>query len=245
MNVRILRISVHTDMELMKKIFQSFTEIVFPPTCICCGTSTGSEENHICSLCKTQRFEHAGYIVHDILPDTVTFVNTMWYFDKGGYLQMLLHKLKYHHIRGVGLEMGFMLGTYFLHNHTQSELDRMYELNPVLVPVPLHTSKIRKRGYNQAQVLAKGVANATGWEVIESSIITRIKNTQTQTGLNQNQRTENLRNAFAISDSKKLENRYPVIVDDVFTTGATTFELAKTIYADLFQKSGILTVARA
>lgn len=169
----------------------------------------------------------------------------MWYFDKGGYLQALLHKLKYHHMRGIGLELGYLLGTNFLHKQTRDTLDDLNSKHPLLVPVPLHPSKKRKRGYNQARALAEGVGDATGWGVAEPGETERIKKTKTQTGLNLEQRSENLRGAFQVSSPNLFENRLPVIVDDVYTTGATTFELAKTIYKESGQKSGIMTVAKA
>lgn len=232
-------------MELMKKIYQSYAEIAFPPTCACCGTSTNSEERFICSLCRTERFENVFDERKDILPESVTFLNTMWYFDKGGYLQDLLHKLKYHHLRGVGLELGYLLGTHFLHRHSQDKLDRIYNMKPLIVPVPLHRSKKRKRGYNQARALGEGVAKSTGWDIIGPGFITRTKKTKTQTGLNLKQRSENLRGAFQIEDPEPLKDRLSVIVDDVFTTGATTFELAGTLQEVTGNRSGILTVARA
>ena len=232
-------------MELMKKIYQSYAEIAFPPTCACCGTSTNSEERFICSLCRAERFENAGTGQTDILPNNVTFVNTMWYFDKGGYLQDLLHKLKYHHLKGVGLELGYLLGSDFLHGRSQDELDEIYNSKPLIIPVPLHRSKKRKRGYNQARALGEGVSKSTGWDIIESGAIKRIKKTKTQTGLNLKQRSENLRGAFQIADPEPIEKGFAIIVDDVFTTGATTFELARTIHETTGKKSGILTVARA
>lgn len=232
-------------MEIFKKIYQSLTEIAFPPTCVCCGTSTNSEERFICSLCRKDRFESAADAPAGILPDNIRFVDTMWYFDKGGYLQGLLHQLKYHYLRGVGVELGYLLGKDFLHRHSQDELDEMDLLNPVIVPIPLHPSKKRKRGYNQARALAEGVSKSTGWEVIPEEFVERIKKTKTQTGLNLKQRSDNLKSAFKITDPQFLKNRLTIIVDDVFTTGATTFELARALHKENGQHSGILTVARA
>lgn len=234
-------------MELFKKIYQSFAEIVFPTVCICCGTSTNSEVRYICSLCRTQRFENAGFLTDQILPETVQFVYNMWYFDKGGYLQELLHQLKYHFLRKTGVELGYLAGKHFLHSCSEIQMDTFYNLNPILVPVPLYPSKQRKRGYNQARVLAEGVSKSTGLEILESGLITRVKKTKTQTGLNLKQRSENLRGAFQIQDtiSDRLQGRLCIIVDDVFTTGATTFELARTIHNMTGRESAILTVARA
>lgn len=232
-------------MQLFKKIYQTCAEIAFPPTCVCCGTSTNSEDRFICSLCRTQRFEYVENEQKDILPEAVHFVSTMWYFDKGGYLQDLLHQLKYHFMRGVGSELGYLAGNYFLKGISRAQLDEIRQMNPIIVPVPLHASKQRKRGYNQARALGEGVSKSTGWDLIEKGTIERIRKTKTQTGLNMKQRSENLRGAFQIKHSEAIKNRMALIVDDVFTTGATTFELAKTIHGESGHGTGILTMARA
>lgn len=232
-------------MEIIKKIYKSYTQIIFPPTCACCGSSTNSDESSICSLCRMKRFENAGIIEKDILPQSVSLVHTMWFFDKGGYLQDLLHQLKYHFMRGVGIELGSLLGKDFLHYHSREELDRILSLKPLIVPVPLHLKKRRKRGYNQARALAEGVSRSSGWDIIEKGMIKRIRKTKTQTGLTLEERSENLKNAFKITDSNSIKNRQCIIVDDVFTTGATTFEVAKTLNTVNSTPSVILTVARA
>lgn len=232
-------------MEIIKKIYKSYTEIVFPPTCACCGSSTNSDENSICSLCRRKRFENAGSVVKDIMPQSVSFVHTMWFFDKGGYLQDLLHQLKYHFMRGVGIELGSLLGKDFLHQQSREELNQFETLKPLLVPVPLHLNKRRKRGYNQARALAEGVSRSTGWDIIKKGTLERTRKTKTQTGLTLEERSENLKNAFRVTNSNSVQNRRCIIIDDVFTTGATTFELAKTLYGVNENRSGILTVARA
>lgn len=232
-------------MEIFKKIYQSLTEIAFPPICVCCGTSTNSEDRFICSFCRSERFENVGDAFDDILPEHIRFVNAMWYFDKGGYLQKILHQLKYHHLRGVGVELGYLLGKNFLHRYSSEQLDELYELKPIVIPVPLHSSKQKKRGYNQARALAEGVSKSTGWEIAPVNAIKRIKKTKTQTGLNLKERSKNLKDAFKINSLEPIENRISMIIDDVFTTGATTFELARTIHEKTGTQFGILTVAQA
>lgn len=232
-------------MEIFKKIYKSYSEIVFPSTCACCGLSTSSEVNSICSLCRQKRFENAGSAAKDILPKSVSFVHTLWFFDKGGYLQDLLHQLKYHFMRGIGIELGSILGRDFLHQHSRSELDAIEKSKPLIIPVPLHIKKRRKRGYNQARALAEGVSQSTGWEIIKKGSIERTRKTKTQTGLTLEQRSKNLKKAFRISEPELIKNRQCIIIDDVFTTGATTFELVKTLYEVNEIQCGILTVARA
>jgi len=233
-------------MEIFKKIYKSFAEVAFPPICICCGSSTNSEHNMICSLCRTKRFESAATSDIEILPQSVLFVHTMWFFDKGGYLQDLLHELKYHFMRKVGNELGILAGNDFREKiSNKSILNTENAGTPMLVPVPLHPGKRKSRGYNQARALAEGVQRSTGWDLIEKEAVKRTKKTRTQTGLNIDQRSENLRGAFQVKKPELVKNRQCIIVDDVFTTGATTFELAKEIYKLNKKPSGILTVARA
>lgn len=184
----------------------------------------------------------AGVELIEILPESVTSLFSMWYFDKGGYLQQLLHNLKYNHLKGVGRELGRLLAATYLRN---SEPGQILEMNPLIVPVPLHKSRLRKRGYNQARVLAEGFAELTNWEIIGKEAITRTRNTGTQTGLTGKQRSDNLRNAFQINGVEQLHDREVIIIDDVFTTGATTFELASTIYENTQSRSEIVTIARA
>lgn len=231
-------------MRHLKKIFKSYQNIVFPQTCACCGSSTSEQNCYLCEWCKLDRFEKACADPGNFLPERIRFCFSMWYFDKGGYLQKLLHDLKYHHLKGVGVELGECLGRAFLHRLDSSMTEEFALAKPLLVPVPLYKSRQRKRGYNQARAMAEGVARVTSWPVARQGLIIRTKNTKTQTGLNSLERENNLAGAFEITDSAELQDKFPILIDDVFTTGSTTFEVAKTILKD-DQKAGILTVAKA
>lgn len=226
----------------MKRIGNSLSELVFPVTCACCGVKTEDEGQYICNWCRRSRFEAVHGGDQEFLPESVSGLFSMWYFDKGGYLQQLLHNLKYNHLRGVGEELGRIVAGSFLRNSNVYEMDRYH---PLIVPVPLHKSRKRKRGYNQARVLAEGFTDLTNWDLIDEKSIIRIKNTRTQTGLTGLQRSVNIRKAFYIMNKNLLENRLVVIIDDVFTTGATTFELADSIYKISSKKVMIITVAKA
>lgn len=229
-------------MNLIKYFGNSISDLVFPVTCACCGIKTGEAHQTICNWCRRSRFEMAGEELNQILPESVTSLFSMWYFDKGGYLQYLLHNLKYNHLKGVGKELGRLLAATYLRN---SEPDKILGMNPLIVPVPLHKSRLRKRGYNQARVLVEGYAELTNWDIIDQGAITRTRNTGTQTGLTGKQRSDNLRNAFKINSLEQFQEREIIIIDDVFTTGATTFELASAIFEISQCKSEIVTVARA
>ena len=228
-------------MNLIKYFGNSISELVFPVTCACCGIKTGEAHQTICNWCRRNRFEKAGEDFNEILPESVTSLFSMWYFDKGGYLQQLLHNLKYNHLKGVGRELGRLLAATYLRSSDPVEI---LEMNPLIVPVPLHKSRLRKRGYNQARVLAEGYAELTNWDIIAQGTIIRTRNTGTQTGLTGKQRSDNLRNAFNITSFEQIQDRELIIIDDVYTTGATTFELASAIYENTHCRSEIVTIAR-
>lgn len=225
---------------VLKQAVRALSEIAFPQVCICCNNELHSGDRYLCDLCRLERFEPAGTEVKLILPEGVQFMHAMWNFDKGGYLQQLLHKLKYDFLKGVGNELGWQLAQNILSSGITKNLP-----DPVIVPVPLHPSKQRKRGYNQAAALAEGFARRTGWDIVDEDSVIRAKKTTTQTGLNSSQRTENLKNAFIVTNPELINERFTIIIDDVYTTGATAFELASVLREAGAGSTGIVTVAKA
>ncbi|MCR9133341.1 MAG: phosphoribosyltransferase family protein [bacterium] len=182
----------------------------------------------------------AGKTTSDIfLPEFISFQYAMWNFDKGGFLQDLLHDLKYNQLSGVGIDLGKALGTAMRKRKLLSKQKWL------IIPVPLHQKKKKKRGYNQARKIAVGVSKSTRLSLIDENIVNRVKFTETQTGFTLEKRNINVADAFSISDRDKIEYNACLIVDDVFTTGATTFELAETLRKAGAQKIGIATVAQA
>lgn len=108
----------------------------------------------------------------------------------------------------------------------------------LFIPIPLHVTKYRKRGYNQAKILAAGLGKKLSIPVVDG--LDRIKNTKTQVGLSQTERQENIKEAFAIKEQlmhQLQEYRTIFLVDDVSTSGSTMKEAAK-----LLKKAGIETV---
>lgn len=229
----------------IKKFNKSISEIIFPVCCVCCGASTSKDGRLICNWCERDRFEFVSGEDCELQPETVSGLYTMWYFDKGGYLQHLLHSLKYNYLQNAGIELGSILGRYFLNRFNPDSLKNFDDKKPILIPVPLHKSKLRKRGYNQARAIAEGVLQSTKWDLVDEKTVIRVQKTNTQTGLNSVQRAKNVQNAFSIKKPDQLMNCQPIIIDDVFTTGATTFELADQIFKETSNRALIITVAKA
>ncbi|HET6528635.1 MAG TPA: ComF family protein [Balneolaceae bacterium] len=235
--------------KLIKNITRGFAHIAFPNVCICCGNEHTQKQRQLCSFCLEERFEDANSensvaSGDTLLPEGIMAQHALWNFDKGGDLQHLLHQLKYQRMTKVGLDLGRKLGERVeKHPLLRKNLESR---ESIILPVPLHYLKFRYRGFNQAFKIAQGFQQI--WpqiEICDIKAVTRSKNTKTQTGFSLQKRLDNLKGAFKVREASAIKDKLVVIIDDVFTTGATTFELAKTL-----KKAGagpiiVLTIAQA
>lgn len=229
----------------IKSIKRGFSEVLFPKVCTICGLSLSDSEQFICPDCIKSRFEIANperkRVSSDtLLPEGVVLQHALWNFDKGGFLQDLLHALKYHRLTGVGEDLGTALGNSLKRNPFFKADEEC-----LLVPVPLHPKKRRMRGYNQARFIAKGVEKSTSIGICANQDVVRVKNTKTQTGFSLEKRRENINQAFLVKNPSAIKNKICIVVDDVFTTGATAYELSNTLLNTGAGKIMIVTVAQA
>lgn len=133
----------------------------------------------------------------------------------------LIHHLKYHRRWGVGEELADRL---LAHERVKSLLQDAQ----VLVPVPLHWRRQLRRGYNQAEVLARRLAAHCGLPVARP--VRRVRHTETQTHMHSHaHRTANLRDAFAPASPRGVAGKHVVVIDDVWTTGATLQAVARVL----------------
>lgn len=123
----------------------------------------------------------------------------------------------------------------------QESLEREFAGIDALVPVPLHRMRQMRRGFNQARELCLPLRQKTGLPILTQPV--RIRATAAQTGLHAAERRKNLKNAFAIRGS--LGSRYPLIIDDVITTGETCSQLTAALLRAGAESVGVLAVARA
>ncbi len=117
-------------------------------------------------------------------------------------------------------------------------------LSPVVIPVPLHAERERKRGYNQSAYLAREVCKAAGLEM-RQDVLYRTRPTQSMVGLNREERLHAMQGAFAVAQAKVMENRHILLVDDVYTTGATAMACAGALFNNGAASVSVLTACRA
>lgn len=188
-------------------LFSAFFNFLLPELCPVCGKSG----QVLCAKClgglPRPRSAHS--------PDIITC------FDyRNELVKRLIWKIKY----SGGKRLGFVLGTY-AGGKLSGEPFRSLA-NPILVPIPLAQGRLRRRGFNQAEVFTDGMLSVAGNQFEKnSSILRRIRDTGSQTNVqNRDERIENVAGCFTVSDPRIVSGRDVILVDDVVTTGATLRE---------------------
>ena len=213
----------------MKLTFvQDLINIFFPKSCCCCGKTLLGTENQLCTDCALG-LPLTGYSSQLDNPVEKVFwgrvqieaATALLSFSKKGSVQKILHSIKYKDNKEMAVFMGRQLGKVLAESHRFDDVD-------YLVPVPLHPKKFKKRGYNQSEEIAKGIASAFP-KTLCTNILIRTEFTQTQTKKSRFSRWENVNDKFTITDKTFFEGKHVLIIDDVITTGATLESCANAV----------------
>lgn len=205
---------------LFKNAIDSVTHLFFPHICAACGSDIISQQQLLCLTC-TEKLPLTNYHAYPDNPVEKTFwgripliyASSYLYFSKDSIVQQLMHQFKYKGNQDIGTYFGKKMGAAF---QTATRLQKP----DFLVPLPLHPSREKKRGYNQAGILCDGMSEAMNIPVLRQAV-TRKTHTETQTHKNRASRWQNMDGRFWIGDPSILENKHVMLVDDVITTGAT------------------------
>jgi ComF family protein len=152
-------------------------------------------------------------------------------------LRQAVQKFKYGRKVSLGKPLGRLMATGCREFLRDCEAD-------VIIPVPLHPKRLRWRGFNQAVLLARELSRAYGVST-DPFLLRRIKPTQPQTQLDEEERRRNVRGAFALSVGRSVEGKTVLLVDDVYTSGATVNECSRTLKRSGAEQIFVLTLAHA
>ena len=216
--------------------------LFFPKVCLGCSTELIDNETFICTNCRHElpltnfHFDNNDALIK-VLYGRVKLeqATALLHFSKKGIVQQLMHNLKYRGHQDVGLFLGQWLGEELKAIKSYHDID-------VVVPVPLHRSKLRKRGYNQVTKFGQEIAKALDVE-FNPKVLQKTISTKTQVFKDRLLRTSGSSATFSISENQTLRGRHILLVDDIITTGATIESCANALLQIEGVKISVATMA--
>jgi ComF family protein len=209
-------------------MIKDFISLIYPENCLACATLLGKKEECLCLECRL-RLPQTGF--HNEQENEVArifwgrvslhSVASFLRFTKEGRVQRLMHVLKYKNQPAVGHFLGKWYGQYLSKSVLFSSVD-------AIIPVPLHPAKLKKRGYNQAEVFAAGIAETMQCKVDTESLV-RLVFTETQTRKTRLARWDNVSEVFDLHPAHQIAGKHVLLTDDVLTTGATLEACARVL----------------
>ena len=210
-----------------RNYLMDFLRLFFPSYCFGCRGPMIRFEEVLCTIClrqapwrrlQNQIARQSRLVTGPPFEHSFSLLD----FRKGGLAQRLLHELKYNNHPEIGVRLGRMLGIEMVKSGFAGKFD-------LIIPVPLHTSRRRVRGFNQSTVIAEGIGEMIGAPVDET-IVLRNRRTNTQTSKDRQGRWVNIHDAFSVKTPEKIAGRHILLTDDVITTGATMTAFASRVH---------------
>ena len=211
---------------------RAHVQSIVPPFCARCGQPFDPLAHvvatSLCADCRANRY-HAAPILQR--------ARSLWVMQ--GPVRRAVHRFKYQNRQHLATHLAREMATYLVDNNA--------ELPQLIVPVPLHPWRQWRRGYNQSALLAHALAELLQLPCVE--LLRRTRHTPSQTRLNFGERQENVRDAFVVNEKTRgkylpREISHILLIDDVYTTGATLRECARQLHSKGFATIHALTLTR-
>lgn len=223
-------------------LLHDFLHLFYPELCEACSSALYKNENLICLRCLA-KLPYTSY--ENISPNKtdklfwgrirIEKATSLLFFTKGSRVQVLMHGLKYKGRK----DIGFYLGELMYHKlHKANWLDSV----DCIMPVPMHSAKQKKRGYNQAELIAQGLSTGSGIP-LNLSNLRRVKNVQSQTKKSRIERYENMLQVFEVESFEEQIPGHVLLIDDIITTGATIEACALVLLESGVKKVSVATLA--
>ena len=205
----------------MVSFLTRLVEMIAPRACCVCGNRLLIGEEHLCASC-IREIPYTDYhrdaennklarLFWKRLP--IEKASSLFYFEPKAEYANIIYDLKYHGCQEIGRYFGRFAAQWYQKYGFFDGVD-------IIIPIPLAKKRQRERGYNQSEMIARGLSEITGITVVTDAVI-RVKRTQTQTRLLTAERQKNVQDAFMLKDGDKVRGKHVLIIDDIITTGAT------------------------
>lgn len=225
-------------------MFIDCINLIYPNLCCLCGVSLSRIDTQWCLTCdlslpRTFQWDELENVIFNSLKGEwpITFASSYVFFKKGNNVQNLMNLFKYKGEKEIGLKLGACYGQEL------KSIDILKDLD-LIIPVPLHPAKLLKRGFNQAEILSNGISSELGVEVSSDILVRNVKNV-TQTKKSRYDRWLNVDKIFELKQPTLLNNKHILLVDDVFTTGATVGSCLSALFSANNIRVSVVTIACA
>jgi predicted amidophosphoribosyltransferase len=216
----------------------SFLQLLYPKCCFACDQVLIRSENWLCTVCRFELpkpglfLEQPNWISHK-LDGLIEYdrVHAYFLFAEGGKVQHILHQIKYKGQEKLGEYLGTCVGRSF----SPDDYD-------IILPMPLHPSRMKERGYNQAACIARGISHESGIPLSVAHLL-RTKQVASLIGLNRAERYQTLEEVFEVMRPDELDGLRILLIDDTMTTGATFLAAGAIIKAASTGKLSFLALA--
>jgi len=221
-------------------MFNAFLQLLYPKLCFACEDPLFESEEFICthcriSLARVDYAQNSSWWLRAKFDGLFAYgeVQTFFVFAAGGRVQHLMHAIKYKGAEELGDFLGFWAGQALKKSHFFHEVD-------CIIPIPLHARRLRKRGYNQAECIAKGLARGLQIPILPYGL-QKFVQTNSLIGQDRSHRFELLKDSFEVLVD--VRGKHVLVVDDTLTTGATLLAAAEKIKAAGAKEVSFFTLA--
>ena len=212
---------------------ESLINLIYPPTCGICGKL---DREFLCKKCYKILEGQAEFGIQKYKNNEMEFNEHLYVFKYEGVVRRSILKYKFK-------DKSYLYKTFvnfLLKNEKFFEIIKSYD---TIIPVPISKKRQNERGYNQSYLLAKEIAIKTGIK-IDMNCLFKTKNIIEQSKLNKEDRMENIQGVYELRNSKHLNNKKIILLDDIYTTGSTVNECCIILKEANPNKIGVLTIAK-
>jgi len=225
-----------------QNIVEDFISLIYPRLCLACMKDAPIRNEHMCLACQLD-LPYTDLHHHQ----ENTFTDRLWgrfslhtaaaqlLMIKGGLAENIIYNIKYRDATALAESLGRSYGK-------QLDKSPLYQNVDVIVPVPIHKSKLKTRGYNQSAIYGKGLSESMKIPIFENAI-KKLRKTSSQTRKTRMERLSNVEGEYSVQDPARLQGKHILLVDDVMTTGATLESCALEILKVEGTKVSVVTLA--
>ena len=217
-------------MQFLEKIL----EYIFLPTCGVCGKLG---EGYLCGKCEKELKKYE--VIEESINNNILNkerIDKMYIFKYTELVRNLILQYKFN-------DKAYLYRTFcefMVKNKKVFDFIKSYD---IIIPVPIHKARMRERGYNQSELIAKELTKKLGLKVY-TDVLIKIKNNKVQSTLSSKEREINTKNVYKLVNLEKIYNKRVLIFDDIYTTGATINSCIEEVKKANVKKIGILTLAK-